>query len=338
MTASRFEIIAPSRLHFGLFSLGADDRARDPAFDPPRRRFGGVGMMIDQPELRLRIEPADRFIAVGPLAERVLEFAERWTAFHRLPDKPPFQLRVIHAPPQHAGLGVGTQLGLSVAAALTIATGQPMPNPAELAISVGRGLRSAVGTYGFAEGGMIIEKGKRPGEPIAPLDTRLDLPGDWRIVLLRPRGASGLCGRAEQAAFADLPPQSLAATAELIAEVRERLVPAAALGDFAVFSDSVQRVGRLAGSAFAAIQGGPYNGPRLTELVAAVQAVGVRGVGQSSWGPTLFAFLPNAEAAERFVQQFRHMPVAHDLELTITTINCCGVRVEKRSIFESSPF
>ena len=52
--------------------------------------------------------------------------------------------------------------------------------PAELAQSVGRGLRSAVGTYGFVHGGMIAERGKLPGEVISPLDARVVLPEDWR--------------------------------------------------------------------------------------------------------------------------------------------------------------
>ena len=50
-------IIAPSRLHFGLWSLGGDGT----------RRFGGVGAMVQQPALRLlAIEtPAVSGVALG---------------------------------------------------------------------------------------------------------------------------------------------------------------------------------------------------------------------------------------------------------------------------------
>ncbi len=67
-TASRsIELWAPSRLHFGMFSFG---HAR-------ARQFGGVGAMIDTPGLGLRGSPAERFEAAGPLADRVVVFAER---------------------------------------------------------------------------------------------------------------------------------------------------------------------------------------------------------------------------------------------------------------------
>src|SRR5205814_7664520 len=66
------QITAPSRLHFGLWSLGGG----------PGRQFGGVGAMIDQPQLQLVIEPAEQLEASGDSAERVIGFACRWAAFH----------------------------------------------------------------------------------------------------------------------------------------------------------------------------------------------------------------------------------------------------------------
>ena len=70
----------------------------------------------------------------------------------------------------------------------------PSQSPQELALSVGRGLRSAVGTYGFVFGGLIVEQGKLPDEPISPLDCRIDLPEAWRFVLVRPLGLTGIAG------------------------------------------------------------------------------------------------------------------------------------------------
>jgi beta-RFAP synthase len=231
-------------------------------------------------------------------------FARRWSDFHRLTPSP-CRIVIHEAPPEHVGLGTGTQLALAVAAGLNAFYRLPSQAPPELALSVGRGLRSAVGTHGFVHGGLIVEQGKLPGEPISPLDCRIDLPEAWRFVLIRHADAAGLAGDEEAAAMASLPVAPPAVTLELITEVRERLVPAAATGDFATFAASVYRYGNLSGQLFAAREGGAYHGPILAELVERIRGLGYPGVGQSSWGPTLFAAAPSADEAEALVAQLR---------------------------------
>ena len=100
----------PSRLHFGLLSLPTED------FAPARRCFGGVGLMIDNPGVDIRVEPADKFSATGPLAERALKFAR--TYCERTGITGAFRVYVESAAPEHMGLGTGTQLGLAVAWAI----------------------------------------------------------------------------------------------------------------------------------------------------------------------------------------------------------------------------
>jgi len=315
------EVTAPSRLHFGLFSFGRRDG----------RQFGGVGVMVERPAVHLRIVASQRFEVTGPLAERATEFGRRWSDFCGMSEPPRCRIEIQSAAPQHVGLGVGTQLGLSVAAGLSAYFSLPMPSPAELAISVGRGLRSAVGTYGFAEGGLIVERGKLPSEPIAPLDVRLELPERWRFVLIQPRGRCGLWGEEEHNAFDHLPAVPGAVTDELTGEVRQRMLPAAVRSQFDDFSESVYQYGRVSGMCFAEIQGGPYNGRRLTELVEEVRSLGVTGVGQSSWGPMLFAILPDQTAAEGFVARFAERIPADNIELSITRASKQGATISERS-------
>jgi beta-RFAP synthase len=283
-------VVAPTRLHFGLYGFG-------PALE---RQFGGMGAMVEPPVLRLRATKAERFEASGPLADRASQFAQRWATFHGREAPPPCRVEVLAAPPEHSGLGVGTQLGLSVAAALHALCEMSPVTATELAMSVSRGLRSAVGTYGFAQGGLIAERGKLRGEAISPLDMRVELPAAWRFVLVRPDVNSGLAGQAEVQAFEQLPPVPAETTQRLIRLAREELIPAALQADFAAFSGALYRYCHEAGLCFAAVQGGPYNGPVLTRLVAAMRTCGAEGVGQSSWGPTLFALLPSEAAAKEF--------------------------------------
>jgi len=284
------EVIAPSRLHFGLLSFGNNSP----------RQFGGAGVMIDQPFTMLRITLSDRFEAAGALQHRVVDYSNRWAQFYGV-TKPECRIEVMSVPPQHVGLGVGTQLGLAVAAGLAAFVAMPMPSPTELAMGVGRGLRSAVGTYGFAEGGFVVEGGKRLREPISPLDCRLEIPGEWRFVLICPQFEEGLSGSSEEGAFGSLPDVPVEITNRLQQELRASMVPAIARGNFDEFSESVYRYGRLSGSCFAKQQGGAYNGPVLTDIVETVRSLGTHGVGQSSWGPTIYSIARNQSDAKKLV-------------------------------------
>ena len=312
----RVEITSPSRLHFGLYGFGATQE----------RQFGGIGAMINTPSVRLVASAANQFAVQGPLSARVQAFARRWSEFHRRAELPACSIEVQEVPPEHTGLGVGTQLGLSVAMALhTLAEFAP-PTPRELALSVGRGLRSAVGTYGFLRGGFIAERGKLPSESFAPLDVRVELPTAWRFVLVTPLLQDGLHGTHEMQAFSQLPPVSPLVTEQLICLVRERLVPAAVTADFQQFSEAMYQYCHAAGECFAPIQGGPYNGSMLMELVRTIRELGVTGIGQSSWGPTLFCLLPDQTTAETFARQLQPQ-CAGDTQIHITSPNNSGVRV-----------
>ena len=140
----------------------------------------------------------------------------------------------------------------------------------------------------------------------------------WRFVLIRPAGLCGLAGDDEATAIASLPAIPAVVTERLIAEVRDRLVPAAATGDFAAFADSLYRYGHESGLSFAARQGGAYNGPALTRLVEQMRQLGAAGVGQSSWGPTLFAVQPSESAANDLVARLREVADTARLDIVIT--------------------
>ncbi len=51
-------VTAPSRLHFGLFSVG----------DIVARKFGGIGLMIDQPRTVVTAVPSEALRVSGPSA------------------------------------------------------------------------------------------------------------------------------------------------------------------------------------------------------------------------------------------------------------------------------
>lgn len=316
MPEPQIRVIAPSRLHFGMLSFG----------QPHVRQFGGAGAMIDAPGLELTIAPAASLEAIGPLAERALQFARR--VVRSLPDGklPPCRIEIVRAPRPHAGLGSGTQLGLAVAAGL-FRFGERHARVEELAAAAGRGERSAIGVHGFAQGGLLVEPGKTSGG-VSPLLCRVPLPTEWRFVLLAEPEAEGLSGTAERQAFERLPPVPLETTDRLCRELLMHLLPAAVEYRFDEFSEALYRYGHLAGSCFAAAQGGAFATPRLARRVALIRDMGIAGVGQSSWGPTLFAVLPTATDARRFAARLAANADTADLEVTIAAPNNRGATVE----------
>ena len=82
-------------------------------------------------------------------------------------------------------------------------------------------------------------------------------------------------------------------------------MPAAAMGDAAAFGRAVGEMQRRLGDHFAQFQGGRFTSPDVAEALAVIEAEGVPGVGQSSWGPTGFAVFGEAEAAEEAAADLR---------------------------------
>ena len=143
----------PCRLHFGMFSFGQTDRPQ----------FGGVGVMIEPPGVEVHFARAERFAVHGTLAIRAKQFVELAVRNWGLDKLPSCEIEV-RSPGDHTGLGVGTQLGLAIAAGLRRFMALPELEIEALATSVGRGKRSAIGTYGFQQGGLIVDAGKGAGD------------------------------------------------------------------------------------------------------------------------------------------------------------------------------
>jgi beta-ribofuranosylaminobenzene 5'-phosphate synthase len=302
------EITAASRLHFGMFSFGHDEA----------RQFGGMGAMIAVPGLRVRIVSADALMATGPLAERVLKVASRIVeSADSAQHSNGCCIEVLSAPREHVGLGVGTQLALSIAAGLRRFFGLPDLTPHELAALAGRGERSAIGTYGFFQGGWLIEAGKRAGETLSPLVNRFAIPGQWRFVLIMPKNLQGLYGQEERRAFVHLPPVPADVTQRLTRMAMDEIVPAITSANFAAVSESLYHFNREAGLCFAARQHGAYANEATTKIVERLRSWGIAGVGQSSWGPTVFALQPDEPSAVQLMDRLRRETLINDYDVIL---------------------
>jgi beta-ribofuranosylaminobenzene 5'-phosphate synthase len=332
---------AASRLHFGLLSLPAEldwpNQLGQAAF--PARRFGGVGLMIQSPGLTVRIQPSKEWSARGPLAERVSAFARCFLNYSPIDSDvcsptlrelalPPQEIIVEQCAPEHAGLGTGTQLGLAVARGLVEAWNLPV-HAGDLCRRVGRGRRSSLGFHGFFQGGFLVEAGKTSDSDISPLVVREPFPEDWRIVLITPPGKPGRHGFEESEAFQQLLTQGmpLRQIESLCRLTLLQLLPALVERDFKNFSEGLFEFNNLAGQAFVKVQGGTYANPLIAEFIQFIRRQGFAGVGQSSWGPAVFALAENESAAQDLVCLIRGAFNLHDNDILVTTACNHGAKV-----------
>ncbi len=250
--------------------------------------------MIDAPGLELSAETSASatWQAEGPLAPRTLEVAARVAGRLAIRgfEVSPASFTVRRAPPEHVGLGVGTQLSLAVATLLASRAGWTDPTAVDLADLAGRGRRSGVGLHGFTRGGLVVDGGRRGPEGVPPLLVRLEFPADWWVLVVIPPQKTGLYGVREIQAFAGLPsfPESL--VDRLCRLVLLGVLPAVAEHDLIRFGEALEAVQEDVGRGFAPAQGGTFARPELAAIVADLRSVGLTGVGQSSWGPTLYGF------------------------------------------------
>lgn len=298
-----------SRLHFGLLTHRPDGG----------REFGGVGVMVDVPGWKITVsretlsQKTDRGsfdVTVGvsdaaaracPDVEgRIRRTLEHWNRMSGPRPFPDGSLRICvdRAVPGHRGLGSGTQLGLAVGRALSELAGEASVSAATLAERTGRGLRSAVGTWGFESGGLIVDGGKLPEQSVGTCVARIDFPADWRFLLVAPAQGHGLSGTDEVAAFEQLKGMPAERTARLCRIALMDLIPAIVDADINAASRALTEYGRISGDYFSPVQGGVYAHEGMIQIEEIVRRRG-RGFLQTSWGPTCAALCAgDAEAGE----------------------------------------
>ena len=178
-----------------------------------------------------------------------------------------------------------------------------------------RGLRSAVGLVGFLHGGLILDEGYTPeyaGDAVSkqaarPLTAQtLQLAHEWRVVLAVPQQRVEVSGAKEAEVMAELGSFPNPHRKQMLALALRATCLAADNSHFVEFTDCLDQYMQFGAQLFSRYQGGLYNGDDVTEAVRLAQAVGLRGVGQSSWGPTVFGFAESQACAERYTEQLRH--------------------------------
>ncbi|MEJ0074465.1 MAG: beta-ribofuranosylaminobenzene 5'-phosphate synthase family protein [Alphaproteobacteria bacterium] len=286
LNATRVTVRAPARLHLGFLDLNGG----------LGRRFGSIGLALDGLGTGLTVQSAPQMRVEGPDAERAQGHIA--TMQRTLALDGSYRATIETVVPPHAGLGSGTQMALAVAAALRRLHGLPL-DPIGDALRLGRGQRSGIGIAAFHVGGLVVDGGRGAATQAPPLISRIAFPEDWRAIVLLDPARQGVHGASETAAFAQLTEFPAREAAHLCRLVLMQALPAAAESDLATFGVAIRELQAAIGDYFAPAQGARFTSPEVGAVLAHLDAQGAHGIGQSSWGPTGFAFAASPQEAER---------------------------------------
>lgn len=296
-------IQVPGRLHLGFLDIpGTADS-----------RFGSIGLPLEGISTRLEVSRAAETSVEGNERTRILAHLSSLQSHLDLPGH--HRVVVFDTIPDHVGLGSGTQLALAISAALRTLHGLPL-EVREDAAFLGRGARSGIGLAAFEEGGLIFDAGKARGDLTPTVISRIRFPSEWRVILVLDNRTQGIHGEAETKAFRTLPPFPSASSASICRHVLMEIMPAVIESDLATFGNAVTAIQQTLGTYFAPAQGGSFTSRAVERTLARLAERGAVGIGQSSWGPTGFAFAESQAAAERIVAA----AALQDAEITVRIV------------------
>ena len=286
-----FVIQTPARLHFGLLDLHGGLGRID----------GGIGLALERPRTVISATRSLTCKAVCPMEpgfERRLESAVHALCEHyRFPGA---RVAVREKARPHSGLGSASQTLVGAGMAICGLYGLS-PSAVEIAGLVGRGGTSGIGIGAIQHGGFILDGGHRfrrgkgskygyspssasVGVPPPPLLARYEFPA-WDVLIVIPQG-EGASGDRERDLFEEACPVPARDVEKMCRILLTQMLPAVLESDLETFGLAMEAFQGFGFKVFEA----ETQGPLVAECVEFLRSNGGKGVGMSSWGPTLFAF------------------------------------------------
>ncbi len=292
------EVRTCARLHLGLLDNNGEQG----------RLYGSIGLAVSRPNLLLRAEKCDSLTVEGLERARVLAFAQRFIGCYGAPAGA--RLNLVRSIPAHVGLGSGTQLGLAVGAALARLADLRL-GANEIALAVGRGLHSGIGIATFQHGGFVLDGGRSVISANRQIDTsrippvlmKYPMPKDWFFVAAIPDTDRGFSGEKESRAFLQLPEAPANAVEKISWVLLMKMLPALIEKDIANFGKALTSIQYMVGDCFASVQGGRFSNSLSEKMVDFFLDKGAAGVGQSSWGPTVYGLIQGKVHAARLAEE-----------------------------------
>src|SRR5262249_38208915 len=157
----------------------------------------------------------------------------------------------------------------------------------------------------------------------------LPSPEDWRVRLIFDHNRQGLHGPEEAAVFRHLPPFPAEQAAHLCRLVLMVALPGLAEEDLDRFGAAIAELQRAIGDYFEPVQGARFMSRSVAAVLAWLEAEGIAGIGQSSWGPTGFGLIGSElGAAAPLAAARRRWPADSGLSFAISRGRNRGADVE----------
>ena len=278
------QVVTGSRLHFGFRNLCLEES----------QVYGGIGVCLENPKLVLTAERKNGIICEEENAKKYVQRAVEILGVEGA------KVEIKEKIPAHKGLGSGTQLALAAYTAIAKAYGIE-PKSRECAPKLGRGERSGVGVASFEQGGFNIDEGqetislaegsgRRKRWKVPNKKVNLKIPREWVFVIVKLEIGEGYSGNEEKKLINFVMKDARSdVTKEIDRVIDEKLIPAIHNENCVEFGFAVGEISRLNGIWYEKYQGGIYR-PPIGNMVEKLQEnSNIFGVGQSSWGPSLYS-------------------------------------------------
>ncbi|MEM1634676.1 MAG: GHMP kinase [Thermosphaera sp.] len=279
-------ISAPARLHLGMIN----------PFNRHLRLYTSVGLAIDHPRTTVVVRRNRELSINGP---RSFEIRERIYPLVKKYSLQEGAVEVMESIPKHVGLGSTTQLLLSVAKGLLIANEVEF-DIEEVSSMLRVGEISGVGKYAFQYGGFIVDSGVK-NKSFPKLYMRLDFPEEWGFIVVVPNGV-GLTDDEEKRVFSQAFPVPVSLIHEASFHLFVEMIPSLKEKDHVGFAEGLEKFQLTVGKMFSEYQGGVFS-TYSERAVHTLKKLGIRGVGQSSWGPAVYGFLPSIDEVDYIRQR-----------------------------------
>lgn len=292
---------ASARIHMGFYNFLTDGIA-----------YGGLGAALSQPSVVVRVSRlgGKGFDVVNRSG---VDISDCIDSVVKAFDLRGVGIEVLSAIPRHIGLGSTTQMTLAIAYAASKLLGLGY-SVRDIAVRLCRGRDSGIGVIAFERGGFIVDSGRRiseSGKVLCPTSLedlpqpifRAPIPRKWSFILFIQKMRRGFDEIGERRAM-DVPtslPKDI--QHELYKLVFLYMIPSILRRDIDVFGKALTRLQFVVGEYFSKYQGGIFCCEEAEAIVNTMLRHGVKGVGQSSWGPTVYGLVEGHAIAKRIAER-----------------------------------